>query len=92
MTMRALPTATLLATFLVTLFPLAALAASTSGRTADGCSYRVINGQYLTDCAKAKDTVAQVAAAPAEDSTVTNYGAVPVRSNPDANAPSVQVI
>lgn len=82
MTMRAL--------LLATLFPLAATAAP-SGRTADGCTYRVINGQYLTDC-KAKDTVAQADAAPARDTTVTSYDSVPVRSNPDANAPSVQVV
>ena len=29
---------------------LIASAAHAAGRTADGCTYRVVNGQYLTDC------------------------------------------
>jgi opacity protein-like surface antigen len=60
-----------------------------SGKTADGCSYKVINGQYLTTCApKASDKVIQVAAAQAP---VTSYDSVPMRMNPEAPIPSVQV-
>jgi hypothetical protein len=68
---------------------------ATSGKTADGCTYKVINGQYLTSCdAKpqaAADQVVMVASAPAA-APVTSYGAVPMRSNPDAPIPSVQTV
>ncbi len=64
-------------------------ALATSGKTADGCTYRVINGQYLTSCDSKSDTVKQASAAP---QTVTNYGAVPMRNNPAAPAPSIQPI
>lgn len=65
-----------------------------SGKTADGCTYKVINGQYLTSCdpkPQASDQVVTVAAAPAA-APVTSYGTVPMRSNPDALVPSVQAV
>lgn len=74
---------------------------ATSGRTADGCTYKILNGQYLTDCSKkeapveASAPVANVEAAPAPaaaPSFVTSYGDVPVRNNPLAPAPSVQTV
>lgn len=71
---------------------------ATSGRTADGCTYKILNGQYLTDCSKKDAPAAAPAAIPAEaapasaPSFVTSYGDVPVRSNPLAPAPSVQTI
>ena len=37
---------------LTLLFSLSAIAEETSGPTADGCTYKVINGQYLTSCPK----------------------------------------
>lgn len=78
-----------LATTLVLGFT-ATAAWATSGKTADGCSYKVINGQYLTSCdakPQVSDQVVTVAAAP-----VTSYGSVPMRSNPDAPVPSVQTV
>lgn len=65
-----------------------------SGKTADGCTYKVINGQYLTSCdpkPQAADQVVMVASAPSS-APVTSYGAVPMRSNPDALVPSVQTV
>ena len=73
-----------------------------SGRTADGCTYRILNGQYLTDCSakRKKEAAAIPAAAPAEAPVIatapvtseplSSYGDVPVRQNPYANQPSVQ--
>ncbi|MGE3263365.1 MAG: outer membrane beta-barrel protein [Bacteriovoracia bacterium] len=65
-------------------------ALAASGKTADGCSYQIINGQYLTTCGKTKASdpvqVASVAAAPIP----TSYGAVPMRYEPSAPHPSVQ--
>lgn len=79
---------------------LTATAQANSGRTADGCSYRIINGQYLTSCDKPKagpavaasDSVTNINSAP----VVTSYGNVPVRAKAfEAPAPaptlSVQV-
>ena len=74
---------------------------ATSGRTADGCTYKILNGQYLTDCSK-KDAPAAAPAAISAESTpapttsapsfVTSYGDVPVRNNPLAPSPSVQTV
>jgi len=80
--------------FLTILFTAtAAFASDTGGRTADGCTYRIINGQYLTSCpgkgAKAEAAPVMAAAAPAPRGPVTSYGDVPVRRNSAANAPSL---
>ena len=80
---------------LTLLFSLSALAEDSSGRTADGCTYKVINGQYLTSCPKrgealaARDSVHTVAAAPAAPSKVTSYDSIPVHRNFAANAPQL---
>jgi opacity protein-like surface antigen len=70
--------------FFVFLFPLPSF--GISGKTADGCTYRIINGQYLTSCDDKKPAAASaspsLAAAP-----VTDYGSVPVRSNTMALPP-----
>jgi hypothetical protein len=70
--------------------PAFASASDLSGKTADGCTYRIINGQYLTSCADkssaaqgSQDEVSTVAARP-----VGSYGSVPVRSNPNAPVPT----
>ncbi|MGZ6286829.1 MAG: outer membrane beta-barrel protein [Bdellovibrionota bacterium] len=69
-----------------------------SGKTADGCSYQIVNGQYLTTCAKTKatssDQVASAAAAPqaapqAAAPAPTSYDSVPMRYEPSAPHPSV---
>jgi opacity protein-like surface antigen len=72
-----------------------------SGRTADGCTYRILNGQYLTDCSNKKPALPAasaeeaIPAAPLRDTapeeTVGSYGDVPVRQNPFAPVPSVQI-
>lgn len=62
---------------------LASTAQANSGRTADGCSYRIINGQYLTSCDQpkaapvAQDAVMIAQAAP----IVTSYDSIPMRAN-----------
>jgi opacity protein-like surface antigen len=68
-----------------------------SGRTADGCTYRILNGQYLTDCSakKKKEPASEAAAAPVPNEPVysepvSSYGDVPMRQNPFAPVPSVQ--
>lgn len=82
----------LLLSGLTLLFSLSALAADSSGRTADGCTYKVINGQYLTSCPKrgealaARDSVHTVAAAPAP---VTSYDSIPIHRNYAASSPSL---
>jgi hypothetical protein len=82
----------LLLTGLTLLFSLSALTEDTNGRTADGCTYKVINGQYLTSCPKrgealaARDSVHTVAAAP---QPVTNYDSIPVHHNYAAAAPQL---
>lgn len=59
------------------------------GKTADGCTYKVINGQYLTQCPeKGNENTTYVA--PKVTDTVTSYSSVPVRSNSAAPIPSVQ--
>jgi opacity protein-like surface antigen len=66
--------------------------AEVAGKTADGCSYRVINGQYLTSCEKkavVQDQVVVASAAPVA-APVTSYDSVPVRQNPTAPVPSIQ--
>lgn len=66
-------------------------ALAASGKTADGCSYQIINGKYLTTCGKqqaAAPAPVVVASATAQE-PVSNYGAVPVRSQPDAPRPVV---
>jgi hypothetical protein len=78
------------------LFSIGAVAAGEiSGKTADGCTYKVINGQYLTSCPKrgaapptASDSVHTVSAA-ASAGPVTDYGAVPVRHNNAVGAPAL---
>lgn len=81
---------------LSTLFLSSPAFAEVSGKTADGCSYRVINGQYLTSCekkeaARAQDQITQVSAAtaPVTQAPVTSYDSVPVRYNSAAPQPSV---
>lgn len=55
-----------------------AFAQEITGKTADGCSYRIINGQYLTSCdQKTEPPTPQAAPAP----VVTSYDAVPVRQS-----------
>jgi hypothetical protein len=82
----------LLLSGLTLLFSISALAEDTSGRTADGCTYKVINGQYLTSCPKrgealaARDSVHTIAAAPAP---VTSYDSIPVHRNYAAAAPQL---
>ena len=72
-----------------------------SGRTADGCTYRIINGQYLTSCPKDKEVAkartpapieAPTVAAPIAPEAVANYGDVPMRQNPNAPVPSVEIL
>ncbi len=59
------------------------------GKTADGCTYKVINGQYLTQCPeKGNENTTYVA--PKATDTVTSYSSVPIRSNSAAPIPSVQ--
>ncbi|RZA08296.1 MAG: porin family protein, partial [Proteobacteria bacterium] len=81
------------------IFASAAHGAGVTGRTADGCSYRILNGQYLTDCsAKKKKEEAPPADAQAEGTPaasaevvsepIGSYGDVPVRQNPYAPIPS----
>jgi outer membrane protein W len=66
------------------------------GKTADGCTYKVINGQYLTQCpsspAAASATVESnnTYVAPKQTDRVSSYDAVPLVSNPSAPVPSVQ--
>lgn len=65
-----------------------------AGSTANGCSYKVINGQYLTDCSNQRTASAEpavAASAPAAVSTapVTSYSDVPVRQNQGAYAPTL---
>lgn len=70
------------------------LALALEGKTADGCTYKVINGQYLTQCpsdSKAASNPQPTTYAPPKTlDTVSNYSAVPMRSNPSAPVPSVQ--
>jgi hypothetical protein len=82
------PTRVLLTTTIAALTaPISGLAIE--GKTADGCTYKVINGQYLTQCpTKGNDNTTYVA--PKTSDTVTNYSAVPMRSNSAAPIPSVQ--
>lgn len=71
----------------------AAIAAT--GKTADGCTYKIINGKYLTSCpsedneeeAPAKAS-AEAPNAPATPS-VTDYGDVPMRKHDSAKAPKL---
>jgi Outer membrane protein beta-barrel domain len=82
----------------LTLAILASLPAhAESGRTADGCTYRILNGQYLTDCSAKlqKETASTAAASPVPSEPVYaepvgSYGDVPLRQNPFAPVPSVQ--
>jgi hypothetical protein len=83
------------ALFFTFLFSISGHAATLSGRTADGCTYKVINGQYLTSCPAqgapklaAQDQITAPAAAP---EAVTDYSTVPVRHNALAPIPSVQM-
>ncbi len=79
------------------LFTLSAIADDTGGRTADGCTYKVINGQYLTSC-PSRGSMPSRRAAPmvrdqvhtANSAPVTDYGAVPMRYNSAAAAPSLR--
>ncbi|MGZ3652142.1 MAG: outer membrane beta-barrel protein [Bdellovibrionota bacterium] len=85
----------LLLSGLTLLLSWSAIAADTAGRTADGCTYKVINGQYLTSCASkrgaaaapspaAHDQIHTVSSAP-----VTDYGNVPMYRNASVAAPSL---
>ena len=85
----------LFALSLLTLTQALALA-GTSGKTADGCTYQIVNGQYLTSCAKpkaAQDAVMVASAAPAAATPPpSSYSSVPVRYEPSAPRPSVQTV
>ncbi len=70
------------------LFSFSAVAEEARGRTSDGCSYKVINGQYLTSCAKKGETSAPAASGAAP---VGSYSDVPVRHNEAAPQPIVIV-
>ncbi len=65
-----------------------------SGKTADGCSYKIINGQYLTSCpgkgASEPTPVAQDTVIVNSGRPVGSYGDVPMRRNSAAAAPSMQ--
>ncbi|HEY8280125.1 MAG TPA: outer membrane beta-barrel protein [Bdellovibrionota bacterium] len=83
----------ILSIIIAILFSMGAVAEEVVGRTADGCSYKIINGQYMTSCASkdaapaapaAADQVKTVTAAP-----VTSYDSVPVRHNPTMSAPQM---
>lgn len=73
--------------------------ANSSGKTADGCSYKIINGQYLTSCPNKpnSDAGTAVLSPPVAQDTVRvnsgrpigSYGDVPVRHNPSAVAPEL---
>lgn|GEM_PF-5040335 len=68
-------------------------ASTLSGKTADGCSYKIINGQYLTTCpgkqaAEPSPVVAQNSAPVNAGRPIGSYGDVPVRRNFAAGAPS----
>lgn len=75
---------------ILALFPITAKALT--GRTADGCTYKVINGQYFTNC-DAKKSAEKSATVPASElnngdikaeATATapsSYGEVPMRGN-----------
>lgn len=89
LTLRFPVAATLMAAFL------SPTAHAIEGKTADGCTYKVINGQYLTQCPSdakgATNNAPSTYVAPKSSSdTVTSYSAVPMRSNPSAPVPSVQ--
>ncbi len=83
------------------LFILAALATAisaqanqTAGKTADGCSYKIINGQYLTTCPGRPSSDAGTATVappsrPQPSRPIGSYGDVPVRHNPEAAAPTI---
>lgn len=81
-----------LAPFLAILLTSSAFA-EVSGKTADGCTYRIINGKYLTDCSTkektASDQISEKAASPENapqiNRPVMSYDSVPVREN--GNAP-----
>lgn len=83
-----------IALLLLSLSPISLLAAA--GRTADGCTYKVINGQYLTDCSQRADEIKVRAPAPEEASETvvtteasrpvpTSYDEVPVREKTTSN-------
>lgn len=80
--------------FLALAFTTQAHASTLSGKTADGCSYKIINGQYLTSCpgkqtAEPSPVLAQNEAANVNGGRpIGSYGDVPVRRNSAANAPS----
>jgi len=75
----------------------AAQASVQTGKTADGCSYKIINGQYLTSCPSKQKLETQPAAADqvttqsySASRPIGSYGDVPVRRNSAASAPSMQ--
>ncbi|RYZ96691.1 MAG: hypothetical protein EOP11_23110, partial [Proteobacteria bacterium] len=82
------------------IFASAAYGGEVTGRTADGCSYRILNGQYLTDCSakkKKEETPPAAEASPQLNSapnaevvseSIGSYGDIPVRQNPYAPIPS----
>ena len=82
--------------FTLILAPMPAMAKTISGKTADGCSYQIVNGKYITNCpAKnlgSSDSVSNTASAPTASPTITSYGAVPVRANNNALRPSVESV
>ncbi len=79
------------------LLSISAIADEASGRTADGCSYKVINGQYLTSCPGKGHALPLAAASPlardqahhASAAPVTSYSDVPIRRNVGAVAPAL---
>jgi outer membrane protein W len=79
-----------------TAFSLSSHASDIEGKTADGCTYKVINGQYLTQCPSTPTVTATASnntyVAPQQVDRVSNYDSVPMRSNPSAPVPSVQTV
>ena len=75
------------------LLSLPAQAENMAGQAANGCSYRIINGQYLTDCSQRDTSRNEAIAAPAQTTNIAantstaavstqqveSYGVVPMR-------------
>ena len=62
------------------------------GRTADGCSYKIINGKYMTSCSASANSAVAMQAQPVArppSGPVTSYGDVPVRRSFEASPPSL---
>lgn len=80
--------------FLATLSLTTIASPAWAGKTADGCTYQIVNGQYLTSCGNKGAPAGQglvASNAPAAPAP-TSYGSVPMRYEPSAPRPSVQNI